>query len=808
MQNYRLPKNIYPTFYRLNITTNLSDFTFEGNVCIDTTFVNSTNICTINSKQLTIKSVKVDKTSVRFEEDTYDEIIKLYHDFTTGDHQIIIEYKGVLTDSMDGYYRSKYGDKYLAVTQFESTSARQAFPCFDEPNFKAKFQLTMTSKKEYVFLSNTSPIFTLIDNDYKTIKFAETPIMSTYLLAFIVGDLEYITDKGIETGQEIRIYGVPNNKHKMSFALDVTQKGLNYFNSWFNIKYPLNKLDLVAIPDFSAGAMENWGLITFRESDLYCDDNTDDREKHQNAITTIHELAHQWFGNLVTMEWWTYLWLNESMATYFGWHVADKLFPEWKLASKFVDDEYVNALELDSLESSHPIEVPIKRAADVQSIFDAISYSKGSCIVRFLVNYLGDDKFQQGMQKYMETNKYKNTTSDDLWDAFGSDVKVLMNSWTKQTGFPVISVTKSGDDIILSQQRFLKNSDSNNRNNDTLWMIPLDIQNDSGDVTRITLNDKTTTVKINSNNIIVNPKRTIFCRIQYVNIEPNLQNDYDNLTYLLDDSFALAMSGYHSFDKPFDIINKINLKDIVQYNFWDMLTRHVNTINDIFDKKSEQNKIKLITDRMCDSLSKIYKRTDITYELHELALKTLANYGNQDVIKWGLHKFNKFKQNSSIKYKYAIMKIAGMYGSNDDYNKMIELYRNSNDAQLRDVLLYGISNANNNYNLELIFSQLIRRQDIWIFVRQLMINEHMRNQTREFIYNNWNKFVEIYPMGTSEILTMIKAIGIGSKTDKELIQFKTFFDKHKIDGTDIAIAQTIEKIEANIALLKKVDFTT
>ena len=228
MENYRLTKDIYPSFYWVDMTTDLINFTFKGIVKINTTFVKNTNMCMINSKQLNIKNIKVDEICVKHDEDIDNEIIKIYHNFSAGEHQIIITFDGILTDSMEGYYRSKYTDtdnnvdKYIAVTQFESTSARNAFPCFDEPNFKAKFQLTMTSNKEYTFLSNTNPIYTLIDNDYKTVQFDETPIMSTYLLAFIVGELEYISNN--DKNQEIRIYGVKNNKHRMKFSLDVAER--------------------------------------------------------------------------------------------------------------------------------------------------------------------------------------------------------------------------------------------------------------------------------------------------------------------------------------------------------------------------------------------------------------------------------------------------------------------------------------------------------------------------------------------------------------------------------------------------------
>ena len=815
MQNSRLSKDIYPILYKLNIMTDLKKFTFEGIVDIQINVEHDRDTCVINSKNLNIFSINIDDNNVTFTEDKHNETIAIKYNFSKniGKYHIIIKYDGDLTDSMDGYYRSSYINKntgeinYMAVTQFESTSARQAFPCFDEPCFKAQFELTLSissAEKDYVILSNTESQSTEIRNNIKTVIFGITPKMSTYLLAFVIGELEHISNNN-KTKISISIYGVPNNKNKMSFALDVGERALKWFNKWFDIEYPLNKLDFVAIPDFSAGAMENWGLITFRESQLYCDENTDTREKQQNAITICHEIAHQWFGNLVTMEWWTYLWLNESMATYFGWIVADELFPEWELLKKFIDDEYNNALELDSLITSHPIEVPIERVADIQSIFDAISYSKGSCLVRYLANYLGE-KFQKGMREYMKKNMYQNATSDNLWEALdkSGDAKKLMKSWTKQTGYPVVTVTKSDNQLIMSQQQFVRNIDKNNNNNNNinnnnkLWLIPLKILTGETSQNEI-LHEKETKVKINNNKnyIIVNPDRMAFCRVQYININPAKYMNVDMLTYYVDDYFALAMSGYHDISKPFDIINEIDLNNITNYNFWSTVMDNINTLDDLFDDRSIiQNTI----DKVCKSLFTKNMFNNADYDLREIIIRASAVYGNNKlIIEWAL---KRFRNDKWMKYKYAIIKIVGMFGTKEDYEKMINLYKEL-DSQMKEAILFGISNFNNTDSLQLVFSGDIKYQDLWIFIRHLMFNKKMRNETRKYIYQNWDKILKIYKVGSTEILHMTKIVGIGCKTEAELQEYKSFFDTHKVEGIDTAIAQTVEKIEANIAFIKR-----
>lgn len=341
----------------------------------------------------------------------------------------MIEYDGEINDKMKGLYRSKYlgpeGDeRYAAVTQFEATDARRCFPCWDEPAIKATFDITVTVPQDRIALSNMPVESENDEGNSRIVQFRTTPIMSTYLVAIVVGEFDYVENTS-KDGVLVRVYTPVGKKDQGLFALEVATEVLPYYKDYFNIAYPLPKIDLIAIADFSAGAMENWGLVTYRETCLLVDPkNTSANTKQWVALVVGHELAHQWFGNLVTMEWWTHLWLNEGYATFVEYLCVNRLFPEYDIWTQFVVETYIRflfrilskynfeddfqfiffkfrALELDCLKNSHPIEVPVGHPSEIDEIFDDISYSKGASVIRMLHRYIGDDDFRKGMNIYL-----------------------------------------------------------------------------------------------------------------------------------------------------------------------------------------------------------------------------------------------------------------------------------------------------------------------------------------------------------------------------------------------------------------------
>lgn len=836
---FKLSKNIYPKHYDIELYPNLSDFTFSENVTIYIMIKETTKSIILHSKDLIIDHAAIrgcfeKNTSVvsSFDFDTENEIVTLNFgetkQFLPGDYVLFLACRGFINDNLDGFYRSKYKVnnevRYMATTQFEPTCARKAFPCFDEPSFKATFDVTIIGPKDKTILSNTSiKSVKYKDNTNKIVTFNTTPKMSTYLLAFVIADLEYL-EKNVRVNNNIlvRVYGIPGTSSKLSYALDVATKGLEWYIKWFNINYPLPKLDLVAIPDFDAGAMENWGLITFREKYLLCDETTSLREKKKLAMVINHELAHQWFGNLVTIEDWTYLWLNESMATYFGYWVTDESFPELKMFDEFMKSEYQRALELDSLENSHPIEVPIKKLSEIYQIFNEISYAKGACLIRFLVDYLGKYKFRIGMQHYIENNKYANTTSKDLWDSF-NDPKLsnLMSYWTRQTGYPIVNVDHSGNKIILSQQRYNRIYQDGDKNSQ-LWKIPIKIYYDSKNIEEkfIILEDKelyiTDEKYVKSKNLILNPNNIGFFRVKYKN-NPNINDIYDIklVVQILRENFDLSLSGYQDFSKSFELIDKLNLDDIKDHSFWLTFNDFIYKINDLiasFDNGSNKkiNDFKTQIPKKYESLKNIFNSwkwdnepIDIdSHELGKFSALALSDIDDKEVIDQALEKF-KSGYSEWINFKNIIIPIVGKNATNELYDELLSSYDKYDNPQLNQCILMGLAHVRNEdlakRSIELLLSDKIRVQDLYLLIYHLSENNYTCEKTWNFIKDNWKKFEKIYKPGTSIFNDLIKYVSYGFKTQKLLDDFLDFLNEDsKFKGNEMVYNQTIEKIKVKI----------
>ncbi|ETN76612.1 peptidase family M1 [Necator americanus] len=388
------------------------------------------------------------------------------------------------------FYRSSYKDeqnqeKFLVSTQFESTYARYAFPCFDEPIYKATFDISLIVDPGMTALSNM-PIVSADPCEFHgakkvRVKFDRTPQMSTYLVAFVVGELDYIQTSS-KSGTEIRVYTIPGKRCQGTFSLDLAAKAIDWYNNWFGIDYPLPKCDLIAIPDFSMGAMENWGLVTYREVALLVDPTkSSTRQRSRVALVVAHELAHFWFGNLVTMKWWTDLWLKEGFASFMEYLFVGYNCPEFKIWEHFVNDELAQGFNLDGLRNSHPIEVEIDNPCELEEIYDNITYAKSNAINRMLFFYLGEPTFQDGLRLYLKKFQYDNAITLDLWEALGKasgqDVAKLMSGWTKQMGYPVVTVSSKQQGtsriLTLSQRRFL--ADGGEDTSNSLWQVPINV---------------------------------------------------------------------------------------------------------------------------------------------------------------------------------------------------------------------------------------------------------------------------------------------------------------------------------------------
>lgn len=478
--------------------------------------------------------------------------------------QLEIKFTGQLNDKMAGFYRSTYkredgSEGLLASTQMEATDCRRAFPCFDEPALKATFTITLVADKKLTCLSNMDVASeTEVESGKKAVKFNKSPLMSTYLVAFIVGELNYIETN--EFRIPVRVYAPPGQDIEHGrFSLNLAAKTLAFYEKVFGSEFPLPKMDQVAIPDFAAGAMENWGLVTYRVVDLLLDEKSSGAATKERVAEVVqHELAHQWFGNLVTMDWWEGLWLNEGFATWTSWYSCNEFFPEWKVWQSFVTDTLQGALSLDSLRSSHAIEVPVKRADEINQIFDAVSYNKGSCVLRMISTYLGEDVFLEGVRHYLKKHAYGNTQTGDLWaslsEASGKNVEEVMAAWTKEVGYPVLTVTDNGSDTIhIKQNRFLRTGDVKPEEDKVLYPVLLGLRSKDG-VDKSQILDKreddfkvssTEFFKINADH--TSPYRTAYSAERLGKLGKAAKDGLltvEDRAGMLADAGALAQSGY------------------------------------------------------------------------------------------------------------------------------------------------------------------------------------------------------------------------------------------------------------------------
>ena len=495
----RLLDTFTPNHYNLTLDlTRAEEKEFSGTVIISG---NSTSeSISLHSKGLTIQSATIDNQPADVSFGEFDELKLSQPGLKDGNHIVCINFSGNITDAMHGLYPCYFTHdgvkKQLFATQFESHHAREVFPCVDEPAAKAEYDLTLITRPGITVLGNMPVKFQEENGDSRTTTFEKTPRMSSYLLAFVIGELHKKSAR-TKSGVEVNVWATPaQNENTLDFALDIAARSIDFYDEYFGVKYPLPKSDHVALPDFSSGAMENWGLITYRESCLLADPELTPESSRRFIATVIaHELSHQWFGNLVTMNWWNDLWLNESFANMMEYVAIDALQPDWHMWEDFATNEVTAALRRDSLDGVQSVQADVNHPDEISTLFDpAIVYAKGGRLLVMVRKLIGEEAFRAGLKSYFEKFAYKNTVGNDLWQelesASGQPIVNLMNAWISQPGLPVVSVSSSHDAAILSQERFFIGE---HQPSDALWPIPL-FANQPLDVK--VLNQKETTVSI------------------------------------------------------------------------------------------------------------------------------------------------------------------------------------------------------------------------------------------------------------------------------------------------------------------------
>lgn len=822
---FRLPAHIIPKEYTLLIESDLVSQTFTGTVTIDVNILKNTDKIYLHSKNLTITNAFIGVKRKKNEEDISfvpkikeqkkdDVIILQIPKKIQGLWQVSISFSGLIHDDLRGFYISKYEHnkkpELIGATQFEAIDARKAFPCFDEPNMKAIFNMRLIVDDKYTAISNTEVIDKIDKIDNKTeYVFAPSPVMSTYLLAWTIGKFEKIK-KAAKNGTMVNIYTPLGKKELGRFGLNVASKSLDFFEDYFKIPYPLNKLDLIALPDFASGAMENWGLITFRETCLLVDkNNTAFQNKQWVALIIAHEIAHQWFGNLVTMEWWDDLWLNEGFANYIEYSAIDSIFPEWKIWQEFTQNDMGSALSLDALKSSHPIEVPILDAHNIDEVFDDITYRKGASIIRMLAEYIGEKKFQKGISSYLKANAYKNATTKNLWyhleKVSNKPVERIMGIWTKQAGFPVVSMEHNLDKIKCTQCRYFKNRQILNEKNDQYWPIPLD----DGYKTYLLDAKKTNNIKVHKDAFSLNYKESNLIYIDYtkefiekqkIAIKTKQLNNIQKMG-LIRNMKALNESGLAHTTELLDFIQlfRNEKSQLVIAQIYSSMLR----IQHIFGKNIiiKNNLRKLYLDIFSDLW--IYLNWDVKNNNDKIRSSIILNagykLGHETIVKESLNRFRDSTYDIPAHLRNGVYKIVVRYGNKNDNLKLWKKLEKEelHEEKMRIMASFAaVLKAKDILDvLDYYNSEKVKKQDTPMLIARLLNETNQPEIVYNYIEHHYGEFVDKYGKG-GHLLNFLLG-GLSNIHDiNTLKHMKKFFKKFPTPGTQMELSQVYEKIES------------
>lgn len=831
----RLPKHIIPKKYSILLTPDLENFTFLGEEEISIEILRKTNSVTLHGAELEILKAKIIKgrkiLPAKIFYNTKEETVnfKFAEKISQGKGTLKISFKGILNDKMRGFYRSKYHldgkTHHMGVTQFESTDARRAIPCFDEPSFKAVFEVSLKIPKDRTAISNTLES-EIIEHEsgFKTVKFIPTPQMSSYLLAFIVGHFEYI-EKKTKEGVLVRVFVTPGKLKQAEFALDVAAHTISFYSNYFGISYPLPVLDLIAIPDFATGAMENWGAVTYRETAVLVDPlETSAHNKQWVALVIAHELAHQWFGNLVTMEWWTHLWLNEGFASYMEYVAIDKLFPQWKVWTQFILIEQARGLSLDGLNNTHAIEIDVNHPAEISEIFDAVSYSKGASVIRMLAEYLGENNFRKGLRYYLEKHAYKNASTNDLWEAFekvsGKPVGRIMTNWTQKPGYPLIALKENEKDMELAQSRFFSSPLIKNNDN-TLWQTPIGITGKNYKKTKyLLLKNRKTKIQGFKGWIKLNAEEKSFIRSLYPPsfltllekpIKEKIISQEDRFG-IIRDAFALSQASKMSTEEALELVTFYKKED--SYIVWAEITSQMLGLGKLLFntslyepfRKFSQELFKDVVDKVGWSKKpkEIYSQT----LLRSTVIYALGTSGGKEIIKKTKDIFEKFylentKLDSDL--KGVVYNLVAENGGDVEYKKFMQLYKKTSFQEEKDRILRALCMFKDkkllNKTLDFSLSKQAKSQDLLKTISFAWANPWGRKVAFEYLKNNWSIILKKFEGG--HLFSRFVTPAGNFVTEEEAREVEKFFKKNFVPGIERTIAQVLEQIRSNAAWLAR-----
>ncbi|XP_035530388.1 glutamyl aminopeptidase [Morone saxatilis] len=860
--NFRLPGYVNPVHYNLHLEPDLGDDTYSGTVDVHVevskptrhlwlhireTFVSAMPSLRMLDSQGGQKEVAV-KSCFEYKPQQYVVVEASQELPVTGPGEVYVlslDFQGWLNGSVVGFYRVIYTEggitKKIAATDHEPTDARKSFPCFDEPNKKATYKISITHDASYGALSNMPLEGTeqLPGNKVKS-SFQRSIPMSTYLVCFAVHQFEYV-ERTSARGIPLRIYAQPSQLGTAIYAANTTKVIFDYFEDYFNMTYSIKKLDKIAIPDFGTGAMENWGLITYRETNLLYDETQSSSYNKQRVASVIaHELVHQWFGNIVTMDWWDDLWLNEGFASFFEYIGVEKAEPDWGMRDIMIISDVLPVMVDDALLSSHPIIVNVSTPAEITSVFDAISYSKGASILRMLEDWMGKDKFRDGCRKYLKDYYFKNAKTANFWASLAEvsrlPVAEVMDTWTKQMGYPVLDLAVSASNAELSQKRFLLDPNADAGQPPTplgyKWTIPIKWHSVNSDKNELTIFDKSSPVHVITNYtpsadglLKVNNDHIGFYRVNHDNhmwnaISQQLRTNHlefdaaDRSSYI-DDVFALARADIIDYGYAFNLT--MYLTNETDYIVWDRVASSIAYVRDMLSgddalypefQKLFQNHVQAISAQ----LGWNDEGTQTQRLLRETVLSIACQMGNQEALYEASRIFDQWIAGSTVAvnlrllvYRYGMKNL----GTEEKWNIMFQRYKDSSLAQEKDKLLYGLASVE---NVTLLYKLLeatkdesvVRSQDLFTVVRYVSYNPLGQSMAWDWTTLNWDYLVNRYTINDRNLGRLLNRITTTYNTELQLWKMEHFFSQTPDAGAgEMPRQQALETVRNNIEWIRR-----
>jgi glutamyl aminopeptidase len=869
--NERLPVDLIPVHYDLRVFPDFysDDYaTFTGNVSIT---INLTSTRPVRHLLVHVNQLNITKTRVRStiqstpsaDDPTANTerrlavastfhyapneywVVELERPVVTSSGPKVIvldmQFEGSMTSGIVGLYRSRYVDsrsgqtRFIATTKFQPTEARRAFPCFDEPSFKSTFTITLVHRRNHTALSNMPSESTLsLGSELVETKFRKSVPMVTYLACFIVCDFAY-KEKATTRGTPFRVYAPPDKIDQVDYSLDIGVRVLEKYEDIFGLPYPLPKLDQIAIPDFIAGAMENWGLVTYRETNLLFNSTEASASNKQRVATVVaHELAHMWFGNLVTMKWWDDLWLNEGFASYVEYLGVHHVHPDWDMDAHFLVDDMFPVMEVDSAISSHPIVVPVSHPNQITEVFDSISYSKGASVLRMLGTFLGENNFKQGLQEYMKLHEYATTVTDDLWNALSKvdgapNVKSVMDTWTRQMGYPVVHVSVVGQELRLRQERFLLDTKRDKTQPSSpynyQWKIPVRCVTSKGNITNlIWFNDRQASVKLSfsfssSDWIKCNVNETGYYRVNYVDdnwkalalqVHSPLLTANDRVG-LIDNAFSIAQAGLIPYGVPLSLSLNVAKREL-HYAPWRALEINVHYINSMLMYTVHYGAWQAYMRQLVNPAFERFGLRDSGSHIESLTRSTIINLACTNGIVVCLNNasnmFRDWLQSGryvapdlrDTVYKFGMQEI----GNEDVWDLVWQRYLNTTIPQEKNRLLRALTQTRIVWLLNRLLEYSadetkVRAQDFFTLIAYMSTNPAGRPLVWTWVQVHWPRLVKRFTISHRGLGRMVPGIVNSFNTPFQLEEVENFFKKYPEAGAgERGRSQALESIRTNI----------